>query len=394
MANKNFLNAIMNGKVEPKNINSDETYMDPEEEKYNLNIENEDNQNDKNTNESQKVNLDSEINFNSFDDNNIDKELDPSIFDSNIPEEVSYEEESVSEDLLDLDMNYYNDLFNSVNDLNSCNTAISELTDTVAEIIAANKSNSIELANTIKNMADKLELKKEVYEDELKKQREEDEKLENEKQFLFAQISEFSEDIEKSDLETFKDIETKLYNFANRLSNSIIKEKDIVSYNILHDNLESLNNRLQERTNQLTEELKKKEEEVIPEKPRRRGRPPRTATKAVAINENKKESSDEIEDKEITVDSEIELQIFNHVCKKVFEDLKENYTGEIYNKNYSDGLFDEFIEYLNNGNDYFESDLLKNPLFIALINEVINSDYKNEYLGLQNTKDLLKFILV
>lgn len=401
MANKNFLNALMNGKVETKSVSNEEPYIDPEEEKFNL-----DSKNEASVNDSKNSNIETASNNEVIDFNN--KE---SSFDINAPIDLSSEnleipdpdeEVNLEDNILDLDMNYYTSKFKSVSDLDSCEEAISEFNDTVGEIIAANKSNSNELAEKIQNYISTLEEKKEIYIEKNRIRDEENAKIESEKNDLLAQLGEFSEEIEKADLQILKDIKSKLYNFANKLSNSIIKDKAKDDYNALRSNLEGLSNRLATRTeelNKIEEEKKNKEEEKVEEapKPRRRGRPPvvrKIKTEESKNNKSENVSNNDLKEKEITVDSEIELQIFNHVCVKVFEDLKENYTGEIYNKSYSDKLFDEFINELNGGTNYYDSELITNPLFIALINEVISSDYTNDYLGKQNTKDLLRFILV
>ena len=84
----------------------------------------------------------------------------------------------------------------------------------------------------------------------------------------------------------------------------------------------------------------------------------------------------------INSDNGISNTVLEFVCKKTIQNLIKTHKSEIYSEKYTVGLFQDYL------NDKINA---KNPLFKALIDECIEKEDTDEYLG-ELTKTVLQYI--
>lgn len=120
-------------------------------------------------------------------------------------------------------------------------------------------------------------------------------------------------------------------------------------------------------------EDKDENEEEQEQTRRRRGRPTVEETKAIIEENKEKERLRELD--------EYSKTIISYVANKVLEGVLNDFESNIYNETYKKKLLNEYID---TG--------VKNPLFVALINECIESKYEDSYME-EKTTLVLSYIV-
>lgn len=183
------------------------------------------------------------------------------------------------------------------------------------------------------------------------------------------------------------DLNDDIISLDDELDNINIDSDDNVNNSLsqvdLIENEEKLNDNLESKTNFENAEKIEKENK---EKPKRRGRKPASeiAKQEEAAKNNKENKKQVIEKNEIKNNEEIFQNIMNYVCKQTISNLKENYISKMYTKEYSELLFNGYLE------DNIKNTPLE-PLFKALILECIENNVEDSYLK-EETISVLSFI--
>lgn len=131
--------------------------------------------------------------------------------------------------------------------------------------------------------------------------------------------------------------------------------------------------KVQPKQEPVYEDKDENEEEEQEQTRRRRGRPTVEETKAIIEENKEKERLRELD--------EYSKTIISYVASKVLEGVLNDFESSIYNETYKKKLLNEYID---TG--------VKNPLFVALINECIESKYEDSYME-EKTTLVLSYIV-
>lgn len=195
----------------------------------------------------------------------------------------------------------------------------------------------------------------------------------------------------KEDISKLDDLLSNLSDISDRVENSSLS---VINQKRLIDEISHLR--------KIYIEKKEVIEKLLEEIPKRRGRKSlaQLEEEASAKEEETENTNEDTLNESFSTRFDVQTLVFNHICKKIMEDLKENYSSNIYTKEFACKLFDALIKDIDKLNDEAndgESSILdcrtvNNPLFIALVDEILESDFENDYLGKDLTRLTLNYI--